>query len=169
MVPDKSAYKHLDTAASQLTHILREAGINHIFFGDSPPAFLDTHVTIETSASRALSDIPEFTWCSDEKCWRYFYRNIHASIAISTPGSGPWNVLSPRAAERYTIDPRDVPDRSLFAKIDILHPSVLVLTKLKPWYNSEISRDISAYMRSRAHLMDIMSGLEWLTDEEIAD
>lgn len=40
MAPDKSAYKHLDTAASQLTHILREAGINHIFFGDSPPAFL---------------------------------------------------------------------------------------------------------------------------------
>ncbi|CRL23486.1 unnamed protein product [Penicillium camemberti] len=82
-----------------------------------------------------------------------------------------------------TVDPRDVPDRSLFANsklsttdteasltystLHILHPSILVLTKPKPWYTSQLFQDLAVYMRSRAHLTDIMSALQWLSDEEL--
>lgn len=33
MEPLPSDYAHLDAAASQLAHILREAGISHVFLG----------------------------------------------------------------------------------------------------------------------------------------
>ncbi|KAJ5170055.1 uncharacterized protein N7500_002838 [Penicillium coprophilum] len=156
MPPLPSAYLHLDTAESQVSHSLREAGVRH-----------DIDIITERDARDVLSEIPELTWSLDEGCWKYSYRNFQASISASTPGGGPWSIPSPRNTGIHTIHPDDVPDRSIYVKIDIIHPSVLILTKLKAWNNAEMSHDPSVHMRNRAHLMDIMSALQWLSDEEM--
>ncbi|KAJ6125620.1 hypothetical protein N7471_012937 [Penicillium samsonianum] len=65
--------------------------------------------------------------------------------------------------------------RSLYAKkpsltssiVDILQTSILVLTKLKAWYASEVSEDPLVHMRTRAHLIDIMVTLQWPSNEQV--
>lgn len=52
-----------------------------------------------------------------------------------------------------------------YSIVDILHPSVLVPTKLKTWYAAEVSQEPSLQLRTRAHFVDIMASLQWLSDE----
>ncbi|CAI7660574.1 unnamed protein product [Penicillium glandicola] len=184
MVPLPYDYAHLDAAASQLSHILREAGIFHVFFGRYAAGLIgsnrvtnsalahvlknlkgsneqDINVITERSARHTLNGISAFTWSRDDGCWKYSYRDVEVSISTAAPDCGPWHFPSPRTAGKHTIDPRDLPD------LDIMHPSTLILTKLKAWYESEVSQNPSMYMRSRAHLMDIMTTLQWLSDEKL--
>ncbi|KAJ6125619.1 hypothetical protein N7471_012936 [Penicillium samsonianum] len=83
MEPVPSDYAHIDAAASHLAHILCEAGIRHVFLGGYAAWLLgskrvtkDIHVITERSARHALNEIPEFTWCEDEECWKYPRRDI---------------------------------------------------------------------------------------------
>ncbi|KAJ5573574.1 uncharacterized protein N7459_008001 [Penicillium hispanicum] len=172
MAPLPSDYEHLDAAASQLTHILHESGIPHVFFGGYAAGLIgskrvtkDINVITERSAGPAWSCIPEFIWCKDERCWKYVYRDVEVSIAISMPGGGLWDVPSPKTAGRHTVSPKELPKRSFHTKVDIIHPSVLILTKLKVWHAAQISQDLSLNMRTRARLMHIMAALQWLSDE----
>ncbi|KAJ5404813.1 hypothetical protein N7465_006097 [Penicillium sp. CMV-2018d] len=172
MEPLPSNYAHLDAAASQLAHILRKEGIPHVFLGGYAAGLLgsqritkDINIVTERSAGHVLNGVPEFSWSREEKRWKYGDGEIEVNITTSMPDSSPGKFPSPRAAGRHTVSPRDLPRRSIYAKIDILHPSVLVLTKLKTWYAAEVSQEPSLQRHSRAHFVDIMASLQWLSDE----
>ncbi|KAJ5503709.1 hypothetical protein N7463_006583 [Penicillium fimorum] len=172
MEPIPRDYAHLDAAASQLAHALREVGISHVFLGGYAAGLVgswritkEIDVVTERSPALSLKEVPQFTWSSDERCWEYQDSDTDVSISMLALDSGPWNFPSPRGTERFTVKPKDLPMRSIYAKIDILHPSVLILTKLKAWYAADVSRNPSAHMRTRAHFVDIMATLQWLSDE----
>lgn len=58
MAPNASDYKHLDTAASQLTHILREAGIRHVFFGGFAATLLGSERVTKVKFPSTASPVP---------------------------------------------------------------------------------------------------------------
>ncbi|KAJ5093419.1 hypothetical protein N7456_009280 [Penicillium angulare] len=174
MAPLARDYEQLDTAASQLSHILLEAGICHVFYGGYAACLLgsnrvtkDINVITERHVASALNQIRQFKWSSEGQCWIFELGDIKASISTVMPNSGgEWQVPSPRSSRRLAITPSEVPDRMLRVKIDILHPSILLLTKLGAWDEARKSKDPIDNLRAKGHFGDIMAILRWISYEE---
>lgn len=49
--------------------------------------------------------------------------------------------------------------------VKLMYPDVLVLSKLKAWYSAKTSSDPTQRTRAKAHPMDIMAGLRWLSSK----
>lgn len=48
----------------------------------------------------------------------------------------------------------------------ILHPSILLLTKLLPWKEADQAIQVARHMRARTDLTDIRTILQWLVDKK---
>ncbi|KAJ6137932.1 hypothetical protein N7471_004418 [Penicillium samsonianum] len=58
-------------------------------------------------------------------------------------------------------------ERRLNTSISIVHPSVLVLTKLKCWSTAEVATRQAYHQRTRTDLADIMTILRWLEQNKL--
>ncbi|KAJ6187219.1 hypothetical protein N7519_002127 [Penicillium mononematosum] len=169
-MPSQSDFSHLDAAATTLTNILRNEKISHIFIGGYATGLLggarvteDIDLVVDRDCRSLLLQYPNITESEDKRLvYRYHGTNVY--IDMETMGTAPW-APNPRTARVHTVAPVDCPQRRLHTMVPILHPSILLLTKLLPWKEADQATRVARYMRARTDLMDIWTILQWLVDK----
>ncbi|KAJ5959907.1 uncharacterized protein N7479_007057 [Penicillium vulpinum] len=170
---DPSRFNHLDAAATSLTRVLRSEKIHHLFLGGYATGLLggqriteDVDVVTDTDCREVLLKKPGFSRSTDGRLV-YDYRGKKVYVDVMRPSSRKWYIPNPRTTDLYNVKPEDRPERQLRMSMPIIHPSVLVLTKLKCWSTAEAATRQAHHQRTRTDLADITTILRWLADNEL--
>ncbi|KAK4863483.1 hypothetical protein LT330_002261 [Penicillium expansum] len=172
-MPSQSDFIHLHAAATTLTNILRCERISHIFIGGYATGLLgggegrvteDIDLIVEKNCCKLLLQYPNITESRDNRLV-YHHHGTKVHIDMEVMGTAPW-VPNPRTTKVYTVAPTDCPRRQLISMIPILHPSILLLTKLLPWKEADQATRAAQHTRSRTGFMDIRTILQWLADKK---
>ncbi|KAJ5774218.1 hypothetical protein N7457_009114 [Penicillium paradoxum] len=173
MAPYPKEFDHLDAAVNRLTSLLNKEKVRHIFIGGYATCLLggarvteDVDLITEKECRKYLLESGDFTVSTDNRlAFRYRDKVVHIDILIT----GRWRDTScdvplPRKLNTYLVAPRDCPERRLHDHVPIMHPSALVLSKLKPWGLADRATRMEFHMRCRTDLMDIKTILQWLVE-----
>ncbi|KAJ6137931.1 hypothetical protein N7471_004417 [Penicillium samsonianum] len=170
-MPSQSDFSHLDAAATTLTNILRNESISHIFIGGYATGLLgggrvteDIDLIVDRNCRGLLLQCPNITESADNRLV-YHHHGTKVHIDMEIMGAAPW-APNPRTTRVYTVAPADCPRRQLNSMVPILHPSILLLTKLLPWKEADEATRVARHMRKRTDLMDIRTILQWLVDKK---
>ncbi|CAI7677948.1 unnamed protein product [Penicillium discolor] len=170
-MPSQSDFSHLDAAATTLTHTLRNESISHIFIGGYATSLLggsrvteDIGLIVDKNCRSLLLQYPNITE-SEDKRLLYHHHGTKVYIDLEGMGTASWTV-NPRTTRVHTVAPADYPRRQLNTMVPILHPSVLLLTKLLPWKEADQATRVARHMRARTNLTDIRTILQWLVDKK---
>ncbi|KAJ5534676.1 hypothetical protein N7527_000930 [Penicillium freii] len=159
-MPSQSDFSHLDAAATTLTNILRNENISHIFIGGPQ----DIDLIVDKNCRSLLLKYPNITESEDNRLV-YHGGGTKVHIDLEVMGAAAW-APNPKTTRVHTVAPADCPRRRLNSIVPILHPSVLLLTKLLPWKEADQATRVARHMRARTELTDIRTILQWLVDKK---
>ncbi|KAJ5385051.1 hypothetical protein N7517_002962 [Penicillium concentricum] len=167
----QSDFSHLDAAATALTDIFYMENIHHIFIGGYATGLLgggrvteDIDLVVDKNCRSLLLQYPDITESEDNRLvYRHCGTKVH--IDMEVVGNAPWTP-NPRSTKVYNVAPTDCPERRLRSTMPILHPSILLLTKLLPWKEADQATRVARHMRARTDLLDIHTILQWLFDKD---
>ncbi|CAI7587003.1 unnamed protein product [Penicillium glandicola] len=170
---DRGEFNHLDAAATSLTRALRSENIHFLFLGGYATGLIggsrvteDVDVVTGTDCRDLLLKRPGFTRSGDGRL-AYDYHGTKVYVDIMSARSRSWHIPDPRTTQMYNVNPEDRPERRLDTPISIVHPSVLVLTKLKCWSTAEVATRQAYHQRTRTDLADILTILRWLEQNKL--
>ncbi|KAJ5919080.1 hypothetical protein N7466_010023 [Penicillium verhagenii] len=165
-------FEHLDAAATALTRILRRLDINHMFVGGYAASVLggervteDVDVIVTKQCRDYIVKQPNFRLSTDNRL--IFCHNgtdVLIDVAHFDQDYGKDNFKTFPEPTRRRLIQVDIPERRFELPLPVLHPRILLLTKLAPWKESYFSTRSDAKMRSNTDLQDIIVLLEWLRD-----
>ncbi|KAJ5406685.1 hypothetical protein PENPOL_c004G02284 [Penicillium polonicum] len=165
---NSSEFNHLDAAATSLSRALQSENIHYLFLGGYATGLIGGHritedvdVVTEKDCRELLLKRPGFTRSGDGRLV-YDHRGTKVYIDVMGPRNSSWHIPNPKTTEVYNVNPEDLPGRRLNTSISIVHPSVLVLTKLKCWSTAEVATRQAYHQRTRTDLADIFTILRWL-------
>ncbi|CAG7959360.1 unnamed protein product [Penicillium nalgiovense] len=165
---DQTQFNHLDAAATSLTRALHSENIRYLFLGGYATGLIggnriteDVDIVTEIDCRELLLKRPGFTRSTDGRL-AYDYRGTKVYVDVMGPNNRTWHIPDPRATQVYNVNPEDRPGRRLNTSMSIVHPSVLVLTKLKCWSTAEMATRQAYHQRARTDLQDILTILRWL-------
>ncbi|KGO77238.1 hypothetical protein PITC_093100 [Penicillium italicum] len=170
---NSSEFNHLDAAAASLTKALHSEKIHYLFLGGYATGLIggnrvteDVDVVTDTDCRELLLKRPGFTRSGDGRL-AYDYRGTKVYVDVMGPRNRSWHIPDPRTTEVYNVNPEDCPGRRLNTSISIVHPCVLVLTKLKCWSTAEAATRQAYHQRTRTDLADILTILSWLEQNKL--
>ncbi|KAJ5879272.1 hypothetical protein N7455_002737 [Penicillium solitum] len=138
-------FNHLDAAATSLSRTLQSEKIHYLFLGGYATGLLvgnrvteDVDVVTEKDCRELLLKRPGFTRSGDGRLV-YDYRGTKVYVDVMGPRNSSWHIPDLRTTQVYNVNPEDRPGRLLNTSISIVHPSVLILTKLKCWSTAKVA------------------------------
>ncbi|CAP94821.1 hypothetical protein E8E15_005228 [Penicillium rubens] len=165
---DETQFNHLDAAATSLTRALHSENIRYLFLGGYATGLIggnriteDVDIVTDIDCRELLLKRPGFSRSTDGRL-AYDYRGTKVYVDVMGPNNWSWHIPDPRATEVYNVNPEDRPGRRLNTSMSIVHPSVLVLTKLKRWSTAEMATGEAYHQRASTDLQDILTILRWL-------
>ncbi|KAF4760680.1 hypothetical protein HAV15_005166 [Penicillium sp. str.  len=160
-IPHGRDLNHLDAAAAnKLMQTFKDKGISHCFMGGYAVALLGGErvtedVDILTASSRRdLLLKPPLFW-------------NELQLATDCPAPDGWILLNPNMTLYLITKPEDLPERQLSLPVKILHPSVLVLTKLQTWSKAHFATRSADHDRVVPDQEDILTILNWLSKKNM--
>ncbi|KAJ5614723.1 hypothetical protein N7528_008377 [Penicillium herquei] len=169
---ERSDFRYLDAAATALTIALKDENIPHLFLGGYATSLIggvrvteDIDVIVGTRCFDKLLKWPQFSRSTDN---RLVFRTGRKEVLIDLmhEGNSGHSLPYPKCADRLQIRSGDRPYRDINATIDILHPSVLLLTKLRPWHKAFYATRHAEKWRAATDLEDIKTILRWLVHKK---
>ncbi|KAJ5595134.1 uncharacterized protein N7459_001342 [Penicillium hispanicum] len=179
MTPQPVEFRHLDIAANRIISILNEVNIKFMFVGGYAASLIgservtsDIDIITDRTRKEAVNFLLGIAGFSETKRHKpsTFYDYHGTNVFIDVLGNPSeralrWNVPAPDS-NVHKVLPSDNSTRTIGATIPILHPAVLVLTKLKSWRLAKDSQRQNNLAKARGHMMDIMATLRWLVNRK---
>ncbi|KAJ5813698.1 uncharacterized protein N7503_000448 [Penicillium pulvis] len=171
-----SAPRDVDFAAQHLSYLLHSQGVSHAYIGSYATdlvggncAVPDLDLLVSRDPAKVRKQLLE-----DDQFWlnsqnELLYRGLDSDIGIDLfRGGGDDDVRLPdvRLVPRSSVDPSN--DRKkVQSDCPFLHPSVLLLTKITPWYCVDEPIHSPRMQRAMKDFEHIKFILKWLADRRV--
>ncbi|KAJ5116606.1 hypothetical protein N7456_000954 [Penicillium angulare] len=171
---DTQKYDHLDAAADAVRKALIRADVECLFIGGYAATLLgsnrlteDVDMVVSRECLNRLVETGSFARTSDDRLlFQFRGRKVYIDLHVGMSRIKNFPIPQPSVLRSLTvgIGGGTLKSRPLLrdSRLYILHPEILLYTKLIPWARASFSTRQDAVRKAQKHIQDVIAIATWL-------